>query len=82
MSYFKKAILYEIIFFKKMDTDLFYIRNMTKTTKKNASKITTENKAIQTAQEEKIEIEADDLTSGMFEIFLSLLCSIYYAYFS
>lgn len=55
---------------------------MTKMTKKNTPKITTENKAIQTAQEEKIEIEADDLTSGMFEIFLSLRFSIYYAYFS
>ncbi|KAL6447825.1 hypothetical protein ACFW04_000149 [Cataglyphis niger] len=38
-------------------------KNMTKMTKNSTPKITTENKAIQTAQEEKIEIEADDLTS-------------------
>ncbi|XP_029676730.1 geminin-like [Formica exsecta] len=38
-------------------------RNMIKTTKKDASKITTENKATQTAQEEKVKIEAEDLTS-------------------
>lgn len=55
---------------------------MIKTTKKDASKITTENKATQTAQEEKVKIEAEDLTSGMFEIFFSLFFSVYCAYFS
>lgn len=40
-------------------------------------KVTRENKIIQTAREEKIIIEAEDLTStGMLEIFFSLLFSI------
>jgi len=63
---------------------ILYFRKITETVKKDASKkVIRKNKAVQTAQE-KIKIEATDLTSGMLKIiffFFTFFFFPFYKYF-
>lgn len=61
-----------------------YYRDVTETVKKDVSKcteMTKKSKAVQTAQEEKIKIKVEDLTSGIFKIYIFFCFPHLHVYF-